>query len=891
MIPAGLLSSDALGAIDTAKNTAVSAVQSQQTTSVNAVTSAGTAAAANFPATAAACDTLAGDFAATYVPDQAYAVGDYCTYQYQLYQCKTAIAANTDHTFVTSHWNLITVTDTINDQVDDLKTQLNLSRITLDKPNKYYDTSGDTIDPTGFASSSLFNCAAISCTPGEKFSIHAAGRTSASLPYAFIDSSNNVIQKASYIEVNEFVEAPANAQYLIINNLIKRTDCISYFGESITTQTDILKTLENNNEINIGIIGDPDGNQINYDINHPETYPLGFRSGYFIDTTGESSASGNFARTATNLPITEEMYSVTIIPQTDNDCYIVAFSDRLPLYDNGGDNSSRYVWGAKFTEPYTFTPNAGEYYYVSVHEKFSTLTSQQIPLFKAYSESGKRILALEASVDSLDGRVDILEENDVTTRGKVETLEGDNTKNKRNITESADNFSFLIEGNVDNYDTGHYVVNYNETTGMPYAVLTVTNNYKTTPMYPCKKGGKIKLDCSTIGAGELTFFDTENDLTSIVWQTRSALSSGKVYTLDAYGNYFTISKNSSKLTLPPIYISNKGYGFIPVTQFASNELNLYDSVMADIDDKTIVFSSLADSHFTEYQSRGYRVRQLTADFVKISENIGVDFMLHLGDMIDQYYFLAEPSGVKVPVNELHLKEMMQIFKESSLPFVYTQGHHELYPLVASGNGNNEWGFSRGRCFGLCGRYTQYLNPVYHDGSSSFYIDFDLPKVRLIVLDSCSYGANGFSSAVITWFENALDNAPDGYKVIMVSHCATVQYGDVSVTNGDKIEEKALAYMANGGTILCHIHGHYHMDNYNIITDGTYSYPLISQGCATVEAHDTGMQYMSNFTPASPRTVYDVSEHLFDIYCIHTDTNIVKTFRFGAGSNKTINLGN
>ena len=99
-------------------------VRSEGTTQKNAVTAAGTAAVANFPATAAACDTLAGDFAATYVPDQAYAVGDYCTYQYQLYQCKTAIAANTDHTFVTSHWNLITVTDTINDQVDDLKTQL-----------------------------------------------------------------------------------------------------------------------------------------------------------------------------------------------------------------------------------------------------------------------------------------------------------------------------------------------------------------------------------------------------------------------------------------------------------------------------------------------------------------------------------------------------------------------------------------------------------------------------------------------------------------------------------------------------------------------------------------------------------------------------------------------
>lgn len=98
-------------------------VRSEGTTQKNAVTAAGTAAVANFPATAEACDTLAGDFAATYVPDKAYAVGDYCTYQYQLYQCKTRIASNTDHTFVTSHWNLVTVIDTINDQVDDLEEQ------------------------------------------------------------------------------------------------------------------------------------------------------------------------------------------------------------------------------------------------------------------------------------------------------------------------------------------------------------------------------------------------------------------------------------------------------------------------------------------------------------------------------------------------------------------------------------------------------------------------------------------------------------------------------------------------------------------------------------------------------------------------------------------------
>ena len=109
---------DELEAVGDAQETRVTNAGTAQ---VDAVTAAGTAAVANFPATADACDTLAADFAATFVPNRAYAVGDYCTYQYKLYQCKTAIAENADSSFVVAHWNLITVTDSLTNQVADLK--------------------------------------------------------------------------------------------------------------------------------------------------------------------------------------------------------------------------------------------------------------------------------------------------------------------------------------------------------------------------------------------------------------------------------------------------------------------------------------------------------------------------------------------------------------------------------------------------------------------------------------------------------------------------------------------------------------------------------------------------------------------------------------------------
>lgn len=199
-------------------------VRSEGTTQKNAVTAAGTAAAANFPATAAACDTLAGDFAATYVPDQAYAVGDYCTYQYQLYQCKTAIAANTDHTFVTSHWNLITVTDTINDQVDDLKTQLNdtdnVIKTYLVESNVLHKKSSFAVGGAGLSyQQKEFYALEKTFTTGERYTFSCdsiVGNTAPAMRYKVMNGNTQIRTQGSntetvYVEITDSdVTAGAN---------------------------------------------------------------------------------------------------------------------------------------------------------------------------------------------------------------------------------------------------------------------------------------------------------------------------------------------------------------------------------------------------------------------------------------------------------------------------------------------------------------------------------------------------------------------------------------------------------------------------------------------------------------------------------------------------------
>ena len=213
------------------------AVRSEGTTQTNAVTAAGTAAAANFPATAEACDTLAGDFAATYVPDQAYSVGDYCTYQYQLYQCKTAIAANTDHTFVTSHWNLITITDTLNDEVGNLKESLDnvidTANIETSNTRGGWDAENGVATLTTASSGSYFALDPIPVTEGKTYdiSIYANSEHPSVIIATYSGGVYNVISTKTVEtsgRVSYSLTIPQNATHILLTKFGTQAATVTY---------------------------------------------------------------------------------------------------------------------------------------------------------------------------------------------------------------------------------------------------------------------------------------------------------------------------------------------------------------------------------------------------------------------------------------------------------------------------------------------------------------------------------------------------------------------------------------------------------------------------------------------------------------------------------------
>lgn len=139
----------------------VSAIISKSAAKISAINAAAAAGSALFPSSYEAVASLSSDFAPAYdnttIP---YEVGDYCTYQYQLYKCKTAIPSNNE-SFTPSHWTAVNAAKEINNVKDTLSYNLNsycetelgfknLLGSTTWRDKQYINASGSEVDDGDF---------------------------------------------------------------------------------------------------------------------------------------------------------------------------------------------------------------------------------------------------------------------------------------------------------------------------------------------------------------------------------------------------------------------------------------------------------------------------------------------------------------------------------------------------------------------------------------------------------------------------------------------------------------------------------------------------------------------------------------------------------------------
>ena len=339
---------------------------------------------------------------------------------------------------------------------------------------------------------------------------------------------------------------------------------------------------------------------------------------------------------------------------------------------------------------------------------------------------------------------------------------------------------------------------------------------------------------------------------------------------------------------------------IYATSFHCEEDALYNKVINDIDGKTVTLVIGTDTHAMDEARYAYgKVMR------KLGERLNANAIVHLGDMINE----DRPNGnVQNTSKEVHysnsierLSKFMEELESNSIPVLYAIGHHEAYPwirldgtmwnyeLIVPTDG--AYNFPLEKVSGICNRFNRGLVKTVDDNDTcNYYVDFDMQKLRCIFINSVDNFVS-FSDSTLEWISKVLNDTPKNYKVSFFAHAPNIQEANhrnqTPIPNGPELVEIMNDYVDNGGTILGYYHGHTHMDN--IVKTDDMKFHLISTTCAQpVQYTGSGIAIPSLGACYAPkRAAGTYTEYAYDIVNIHTDTDIINIYRFGAGKSRQI----
>lgn len=205
---------------------------------------------------------------------------------------------------------------------------------------------------------------------------------------------------------------------------------------------------------------------------------------------------------------------------------------------------------------------------------------------------------------------------------------------------------------------------------------------------------------------------------------------------------------------------------------------------------------------------------------------------------------------------------------------FTMGNHEAFGGVSSSY--------------IANRFDRYHddykgNPDQH----YYYVDNERAKIRYIVLacyetgggDNAFNGIGGNSAesqAQREWLQNTALNVPDGYGVVIVMHSlyyvSNIEpYPLVVETRYNSTIQIMDEFVENGGTIMCILQGHSHIDRMTRTPGGI---PVFITTCD---------KYFDNETPPGiivQRTLGTIREQAFDVVCIDRINRKVRLIRIG-----------
>lgn len=328
----------------------------------------------------------------------------------------------------------------------------------------------------------------------------------------------------------------------------------------------------------------------------------------------------------------------------------------------------------------------------------------------------------------------------------------------------------------------------------------------------------------------------------------------------------------------------------------------------------IVFPLITDVHYDNEVENVPLDRQFKA-MRKIVDNSICDFAVMGGDLL---------TGGDLPVQKKIVEKVCNMFSGARVPLLMCKGDHDQ---------NLHYWESKGYEQLSCAEWAKRVFP-YMPGAvrmngyrygNSFYFDLPEKKARFISIDNATpssvggKAANGYlkTSALYKWLvdEAFSDDIKDGYRIVVFAHIPvdgtvlntinkiqntrtlceacnanTAWAYDNNLNGSSDSESSAAAKDFTGWTskVVLVNSGHIHCDRLEKTANGL---PFAVTGTAdsfSTKTDDYYAQYAGTSTTVEKiRTLDTIQEALFDVFIINADN--IKVIRFGAGSDKTLNL--
>lgn len=311
----------------------------------------------------------------------------------------------------------------------------------------------------------------------------------------------------------------------------------------------------------------------------------------------------------------------------------------------------------------------------------------------------------------------------------------------------------------------------------------------------------------------------------------------------------------------------------------------------------LTFFLLTDTHYAAGGTWDDTIRTMGA----VNEAIRADGCIHLGDTTD--------GLVPAEITKEYVRAMQDDIRSLGLPLYYAVGNHDHNYFR-----NNPERFGRQEMYDLYlmpaadaedGGQPHVENRISRPESRSpgreaggsaedrelwYYRDIGEHRLRLIFLDSFDPAEKiryGFPEKELDWLEGTLEQLPEGWYALIFSHVPPVprlHYWSSEIRGSQRLTAILRRFQRRSGCrLMGFIHGHNHADQIDL----REGFPIISIGCGKCE-------YFVDKKPEGAETYarmrHTVSQELWDVLLVSTETEELKFIRFGAGENRSVRCG-